>query len=168
MAEFPSTTPQPYQQNPNSINRVGRKELLPAAVEPRNLSFDIISRADQSRVGPVSTPTGSGFYIVTIVKAKANPNVPLGSLGIAINWYVNSIDPVNLLNPVSTGYTMYPPSMVPTGTNSAGTDPLNPDYSDGNNLVFRSGFLNNSGSDQTIWALIDIRFLMALGGGGGS
>lgn len=45
MAEFPSIAPAPYQQNPNSTNRIGQKELLPRAVQSRNLASDVIQLA---------------------------------------------------------------------------------------------------------------------------
>lgn len=138
--------------------RTSQRDLLPTAVKNRIVENDFIFNT-QLTSGSFSITNGTGVTITTTISGLANENIRMGACPFEVALFETSATAANLI-PFGTGIA----AGRYTVTNLAMPD-LTLIGSNGNNLVFKTHIINNSGSTQTILYYIQSRFIQGIGGG---
>lgn len=153
--------------------RINQRRLMPTAVKSRMISQDVIKNTD---VVVTTFSIGNGVTISLNVRSSntTDPELRVSAVPMLITFY--EADGLSAVNPgtngipfdVATGrYDIYGPFAMPEYTVNEKRVTSSGTYfaTDGNDLVWRTSIANNSGSQQTITALIQLRTIQVRGGG---
>lgn len=89
MAEFPSIPLSPYEQDPNSVNRVGKRQILPNTIESRHLDTNLIQQGDHVLNGTFTLNTGDSALWTIATKTITN-DVVLGMPDLSL--FLDQVD----------------------------------------------------------------------------
>lgn len=137
----------------NQVQRIGRRDILPASVKGRFLPQDLMFNTVVERASAVVS-NGSKVTLTSTITAADNPDRKVGHLPYMVQVYIGSATINNILpsgsNIDTNDYDVYSWD-VPQVT--GGTD--------GNNIVRKTTVANKSGSDQTIIFDVGQRLIIA-------
>lgn len=148
----------------NHNKRVTQRTIQPNAVRSAQLSQTTLVNTQAEVLGPFTINNGSSLSIRSIVTNNTNPNFRLGGVPYCITFFQTDLSITNIIGDQVTGdYTINGPipmaQFTPYATSST------PGGNDGNNLVFVTELINNSGGTQDIYVITNSRIYVPTGGG---
>ena len=144
--------------------RVTQRSLQPTAVKPSALSQTTIVNTQATINGPFSLNNGSSLSIRSIIANNTNPDFRLGGVPYCITFFQTSLATSTIIgDAVTGGYTINGP--MPMAQFSPYATSSSAGGNDGNNLVFLTELINNTGGTKNIYYITNTRVYVPLGGG---
>lgn len=145
---------------PTSTLRIRQQNIMPSAIKPSNVANIAIVNTASEILGPVSLNDGSGLSVKSILTNTVNENFRIGAIPPQIVFFEGSLNVNNIIGDGVTGYTVNGPMAMPQFTPLAYSNPdgsIELGGSDGNNLVFLTELINNTGGTETIYVIVSTR-----------
>jgi len=145
-----------------TTQKSGVTDIKPNSIQPNMLSAHFVKSTTATMNGPTSLANGSGMTVTSVVSSDTNPNITLAGAGYSIAFFVGSIAAANVIGYTVIGaYNIQGPFLMP---------PFSPEYSsvqeggsDGNNLIYNTTIINNTGSTKVIYWITSTRYIQAGG-----
>ena len=156
---FPTTKPIAVANQP----RLRQQDIAATAIKPFAFSQQLMLNTQAEILGPFAVNNGASLSILSIINNTVNEKFRVGSLPYNIVFFQTSLALSNVIGYGITGdYTINGPMGIPQFSPYA--QGLSIGGNTGDNLVFLTELINNSGGSQTIYAITDTRVLTAIGG----
>jgi hypothetical protein len=141
-----------------TTQKSGVTDIKPNSIQPNMLSSHLIKNTTTLMNGPTSLTNGSGMTVTSVVSSDVGPNIEIASVGYSIAFFVGSIAAGNVIGYTVIGnYNIQGPFLMP---------PFSPEYSsvqeggsDGNNLIYNTTIINNTGSTKSIYWITSQRYI---------
>lgn len=160
-----------FTTDQNQNPRVNQQRITPTAIQPAFLSQITLSNTTAGVQGPFSLANGSSLQITSFIINNANPKFKIGTLPYGIVFLEGSPSLSKIIGspqgvPASTGYNLFGPiampQFTPIATNINGS--ITVGGNDGNNIVFITELVNNTGGSKNIYYLSNSRVYTTTGG----
>lgn len=142
--------------------KIDLQQTIPKSIKPSSLSRTNIANTQSEILGPFSLNDSSSLTITSIVVNETNPDFRLGAVPYNIVFFQTSLGTANIIGYGVTGDYVINNISMPVFTPFATDEEIG--GSDGNNLVFVTELINNSGMTQTIYAITGTRVFVPTGG----
>lgn len=162
---FPTTKPIVSVQQ---MRRIKQQNITPKEVNPASLSQTTLQNTQAEILGPVELLNGGNISITSILTHNVNPEFRLGGVPYNIVFFEDDLNTDNIIGGPISGYTINGPFGMPQFTPEAF---VNPDTgnnvlggNDGDNLVFLTEIINDTGDTHDIYIITDTRVYTPVAG----
>lgn len=148
--------------------RIAQQRIIPTAVKSAGLAQTTLGNTTAEIIGPGSLPDGVAFNIKSFLTNSSNKDFRIGAVPYNIVFFEDDLNIGSIIGDGVTGYTINGPFSMPQFTPYATLDPVTGNITlggnDGNNLVFFTEIINNTGFTHDIYAIVDTRVYNPIGG----
>ena len=169
MPNFVYTPPIKRPNNTNYSTRLSQQMVKPTAIKPAAVNQVNMVNTNSEILGPFSLADGASGTIVSIVYNIVNDKFRLGAVPYNICFFEDGLTSADLIGYSITGYiinSMSMPTFTPIATQDADGTLTAMGGNDGNNLVFLTEIVNNTGAPHDIYVITNTRVWTPLGGDG--
>lgn len=144
-------------------DRISQRGILPNAIKPAQTATTVIINTQAEILGPYTVNNGSSLSLQSII-TNENPAYRIGGVPYCITYFQDQIDTDHIIGAtIGTGdYIINGP--LPMAQFSPHAIGGSAGGNDGNNLVYLTELINNSGSTQTIYVITNTRVFVPTGG----
>ena len=150
--------------------RITQRNIQPTAIKPASLSQQTLINNSTVSGGPFSMNNGDSFTIKVLVKHDTNSQIRLSAVPFSLIFFEDTLDTSSIIGAGVTGYQINGPFSMPPFTPLAYLDNTGAVVlggSDGNNLVYFTEIVNNSGGTHDIYVYTNTRAYIPIGGQSG-
>lgn len=147
--------------------RIQQQNVKPLAIKPAGFAQINLANTQATINGPYNIANGGNLTFKSFIQNTKNDRFRLGGVPYNIVFLEDSLTvPDDIIGDTVTGYNINGPFSMPQFTPHAtsidGTITLG--GNDGDNLVYLTELINNTGSGHDIYVVTDTRVLTPIGG----